>query len=249
MHRPVLVANWKMHHGPSAAREFVARFIELHPARSNRTVVLCPPAISVEAVRDALAARSDVELGVQNIWTEPGGAFTGETSGAMAADAGARFALVGHSERRRIFGETSELAGAKCAAAAAAGLIPILCVGESLEEREGDRTISVVLEQLSAGLESVGDEVVAGMCVAYEPVWAIGTGRNATPEDASAVHVRIRSALRERLGDRGAEPPILYGGSVNAANAAALLGAPEVGGLLVGGASLDPATWASICAT
>jgi triosephosphate isomerase len=167
----------------------------------------------------------------------------------MAKDAGARYVLVGHSERRHVFGETDEQTALKCAAATRAGLTPILCVGELLAEREAGKTLSVVRRQVSVGLTALDDDTVAAMAIAYEPVWAIGTGRTATPEDASQVHAEIRRLLAARLGERAANIPILYGGSVNTSNAAALLASPGVDGLLVGGASLDVDSWLSICNT
>ena len=246
---PVLAANWKMHVGPTEARSFLRAFLTHYARRPDRTVAIFPPAVSLSTVAEALRERQDVLVGVQNIHWEPKGAFTGETSASMARDAGARLALVGHSERRHVFGETDEQTARKCRAALEAGLTPMLCVGEKLEERESAHTEQVVLRQLRAVLDAVEPAQAATMLVAYEPVWAIGTGRTATPDDASAVHRVIRSALRAALGERGAEVPILYGGSVNRGNAAALLGAPEVGGLLVGGASLDAEGWAAIART
>jgi triosephosphate isomerase len=156
--------------------------------------------------------------------------------------------LVGHSERRHVFGETDEQTAKKCELVIRAGLIPMLCVGETLEEREAGHTEAVVLRQLAAGLGSLDNAQVANVVIAYEPVWAIGTGRTATPDDASAVHAAIRRALRERVGDRAAVMPILYGGSVNRGNAKLLLAAADVDGLLVGGASLDAGNWAAIVA-
>ena len=164
----------------------------------------------------------------------------------IARDAGARLVLVGHSERRHVFGESDVETAKKCAAAVRAGLTPMLCVGETLEQRERGETEAVVLRQLKAGLLSLEEDKVASSLIAYEPVWAIGTGKTATPEDASAVHRVIRQALRTLAGERGMAIPILYGGSVNRGNAAALLTAPEVDGVLVGGASLDADAWASI---
>ena len=246
---PIFAANWKMHLGPDEARRYVERFLAAFKTRSDRTVILCPPAISMEAVAGALRERPDVALGAQNVWSEPKGAFTGETSAPMAAEVGARFVLVGHSERRHVFGETIAQTAAKCAAVVAAGMRPVLCVGETLAQREQEETEEVVLEQLAGGLQRVATGDAAGVIVAYEPVWAIGTGKTATPADASAVHAVIRRSLLQRLGDAGAPVPILYGGSVNAGNAAALVSAPEVSGLLVGGASLDPEGWAAICRT
>jgi triosephosphate isomerase (TIM) len=241
---PILAANWKMNHGPSKARAFIASFLARYTPRDDRTVVLFPPALSLATVREALADRRDVLLGVQNIHFEDKGAFTGESSAPMAADAGASMALVGHSERRHVFGEKDETTALKCAAAFRAGLIPMLCIGETIDEREANRTESVVLRQLESGLEKLDPAQRAAIVVAYEPVWAIGTGRTATPDDAASVHAVLHEAL-SRLTN-GARVPVLYGGSVTPANAPALLAARGVDGLLVGGASLEPESWTSI---
>ena len=249
MQRPVFAANWKMNNGPTAARAFVAAFTARWTPRDDRSVIFFPPALAVSAVVHALGGRSDLAVGVQNIWTEDKGAFTGETSAPMAKDAGARYVLVGHSERRHVFGETDAETALKCAASVRSGLTPILCVGELLTQREAGETNDVVLEQLHAGLGRLAPDVVSSMAIAYEPVWAIGTGKTATPDDAANVHVVIRSALAEIVGVAAESIPILYGGSVNGANAAALLAASGVDGLLVGGASLDVESWLAICAT
>jgi len=247
MQAPIFVANWKMHHGPRAAREFVAQFVKLYPDRIERTVILCPSAVSIEAVASSLRYRPEIGTGAQNIWTEPKGAFTGECSAAMARDAGAAYTLVGHSERRHLFSETDEQTALKCTRAFEAGLLPILCVGETLAQRESGTTEAVVIRQLRAGLAALTPDQVRQVPIAYEPVWAIGTGKTATPGDAAAVHAVIRLALVELAGKEAARSAILYGGSVNEGNAASLLAAPGVSGLLVGGASLDPAVWARIC--
>lgn len=245
---PVLAANWKMNHGPAAAAAFLDSFLSLHAPRADRTVILFPSALALSAVRAGLASRPDIRVGVQNVSAEEKGAFTGENSAAIAADAGAAFVLVGHSERRHVFGETDAETARKCARVLQHGLVPLLCVGEKIEQREHGETEQVVLHQLRAGLSAMSQEAVRGSIIAYEPVWAIGTGRTATPDDATAVHRVIRAALVELVGVEGREIPILYGGSVTPANASALLAADEVDGLLVGGASLDPASWAGICA-
>jgi triosephosphate isomerase len=249
MERPVFAANWKMNHGPTQARAFVAAFTARWTPRTDRTVIFFPPALSVTSVVHALGSRKDIGVGVQNIWTEDKGAFTGENSAPMAKDAGARYVLVGRSERRHVFGETDEQTALKCVAAVRAGLTPILCVGELLAERESGKTLDVVKRQLTTGLGSLDGDTLATMAIAYEPVWAIGTGKTATPDDASEVHAELRGLLEVRVGARAAEIPILYGGSVNATNARPLLAAPEVGGLLVGGASLDVDSWLAICDT
>jgi triosephosphate isomerase len=199
-----------------------------------------PSAVAVEAAAGAFAGAPQVRIGVQDVHWEPKGAFTGATSVALAAGAGATLALVGHSERRHVFGETEADTARKVRAALGGGLGPLLCVGEQLAEREADATERVVLRQLRAACADLGAADLSRVDVAYEPVWAIGTGRNATPADAALVHRSIRAELRG-LGHPA--PRILYGGSVNAGNVAALLAEPELDGVLVGGASLDPAGW------
>ena len=245
--RPVLAANWKMNLGPAEAAGFLDGFLARYAPRDDRTVILFPSALSFAAVRELAQPRPDIRLGVQNVSTEEKGAFTGENSAAIAAGAGAAFVLVGHSERRHVFGETDAQAAQKCARVVAHGLIPMLCVGETIEQRERGETEEVVLHQLRAGISMLSHEAVRLMMVAYEPVWAIGTGRTATPADASDVHLVLRAALAGLVGEDARAIPLLYGGSVTPANAAALLAEPEIDGLLVGGASLDPTSWASIC--
>ncbi len=238
--KPVIAGNWKMHKGPAETAAFFRSFLASGQVPHDRTVVFFPPAVSVPAARAALGDRSDILLGVQNIHWETHGAFTGEISAPMAADAGARLVLCGHSERRHVFGETDEEVGRKAAAAFAAGLVPMICVGEKLEEREAGRLEEVVLRQLDAALAHLDADDVARAIIAYEPVWAIGTGRNATPADAAAAHAVLRARLRDTVGEAAGRVPILYGGSVKPENAAGLLAAEDVDGLLVGGASLDP---------
>jgi triosephosphate isomerase len=221
-------------------------FLSHYQRNSDRTVIIFPSALALHEVAEAARDRADIKVGVQNIHWEDKGAFTGELSNAMARDSGAKVVLVGRSERRHVFGETNEQTGRKCAAAVRAGLTPMLCVGELLAHREGGQTEAVVLEQFRAGTELLDANQVANMVVAYEPVWAIGTGRTATPADASAVHVALRRALRAKVGDRAKAVPILYGGSVTRGNAALLMAEGEIDGLLVGGASLDAENWTSI---
>ena len=246
VHAPVLAGNWKMHHGPSATREFFQRFLPRYAPRDDRSVVFFPPALSLDAAREALRGRGDVAVGVQNIHWEAKGAFTGEISAAMAADAGAVFTLVGHSERRQLFGETLEDTARKTRAALAGGLVPVLCVGETLEEREAGRAEEVVERQLRAVYDDLVADAARRVLIAYEPVWAIGTGRTASARDASEMHGAIRRFLAGVVADAAAVP-VLYGGSVKPENAAELLSAPDVGGVLVGGASLDPEGFARIC--
>ncbi|MEX2610353.1 MAG: triose-phosphate isomerase [Gemmatimonadota bacterium] len=245
---PVIAGNWKMNMAPPAAVAFMREFATRHAPATDRTVVLFPPALSLWALKQALSGRGDIGLGVQDIHWEPDGAFTGATSAAMARAAGARYALAGHSERRHVFGETDEEVGRKAAAAAAADMVPMICVGEQLEEREAGRLEEVVLRQLDAALEPLGAEP-GTLAVAYEPVWAIGTGVTATPADASAAHAILRRRLEARYGaERAGGMPILYGGSVKPDNAAELLAADGVDGVLVGGASLEAESFAAIAA-
>lgn len=240
--KPVVAGNWKLNHGPAEARSFMESF---SPAKGEGTLVLFPPYLSVAAVLEARGGRP-VLVGVQDIYWEASGAFTGEISAELANQAGAEVALVGHSERRHIFGETDEETARKVTASLGAGLIAMLCVGEKIDEREAGQAKAVVQRQLDAVLGHLGTEHLDRFAVAYEPVWAIGTGKTATAADASEMHVHIRSILLQRLGDGAASVPILYGGSVKPANAAELMGAKEVDGVLVGGASLDPRSFSAI---
>ncbi|MFO0071273.1 MAG: triose-phosphate isomerase, partial [Gemmatimonas sp.] len=189
MHRkPVLAANWKLNHTPNDARAFLQRFLAQVPKLNERTLVFFPSAMTVGTVIEGLKDRPEIWVGVQNVHGEAQGAFTGENSVLMARDIGARVVLVGHSERRHVFGETDAQTTKKMALIAQARLTPMLCVGETLEEREAGRTGEVVERQLAAGLAELEDAQVAGIMLAYEPVWAIGTGRTATPADASEIH-------------------------------------------------------------
>ncbi len=245
--RPLLfAANWKMNIGPNDARAYLETFRSLYPPQPSREAWFFPPAVSLEVVARATADRSDFLAGVQDIHWEPKGAFTGAVSAPLALQAGARAALVGHSERRHVFGETDEDTRRKVAAAFSTGLTPMLCVGEKLEERDAGATLAVVHRQLAAALTGLDAGMLARVIIAYEPVWAIGTGRNATPQDAGAVHREIRGWLK-RQG--AAHARVLYGGSVNLKNIANLLAEPELDGVLVGGASLDPAAWAQLVLT
>ena len=248
MQRPVLAANWKMNHGPSAARATVAAFLTQWAPHTDRTVILFPPALSLTTVVDALGDRTDVSVGVQNVWVEDKGAFTGENSAPMAKEAGARYALVGHSERRHVFGETDAQTGQKCVAAARNGLTPMLCVGELLEEREGGLTEAVVARQLDAVLDAVDVKAAFRQAVvAYEPVWAIGTGRTATPAQAQEVHDFIRRRIAQRDKATAAALRLLYGGSVKGANAAELFAMADIDGGLIGGAALKADEFLTIC--
>lgn len=241
----IVAANWKMHHGPGAVRDFFRRFSARSAPESVRVLVF-PANVSLSAVAEA--ARPPVELGVQNVHWEKEGALTGETSAEMAKEAGAALALVGHSERRHLFGETDADTGRKAAAAARAGLAPVVCVGELLEERRAGRLRQVLARQLEAVAGPLADAAgTTGFMVAYEPVWAIGTGETATPRDAAEAHEIVREALDGAVVPGGAaNVPVLYGGSVNPGNARTLMSAPGVDGVLVGGASLAPESLAAI---
>jgi triosephosphate isomerase len=237
-------ANWKMNLGPHEAREFAARFLATTAPVLGRELWFFPPAVSLEQTAHAFAPRGDVKVGAQDVHWEPKGAFTGATSVALAKSAGAAGALVGHSERRHVFGEADGETGRKVRALLAGGLSPMLCVGEKLEQREAGETDAVCARQLTAALQGVPPDELARVTIAYEPVWAIGTGKNATPKDAAAAHRAIRAVLAS-LGRTG-RATVLYGGSVNAGNIKALLAEEELDGVLVGGASLDVEGWTMI---
>lgn len=244
---PVIAGNWKMNNGPSETRDFFDAFLELYGAGQERTVIFFPPTLSFASAANAVTARGDIGLGVQNIYWQKAGAFTGEISAAMAAEAGAHYTLAGHSERRQLFHESDDDVGRKAAAAIEAGVTPVICVGETLAQREAGALEAVLARQLDAALRPIDRQ--PGFLLAYEPVWAIGTGVNATPGDASAAHTFLRDHLARSIGlDAAAETRILYGGSVKPDNAAELLAAPGVDGVLVGGASLDPSGFARIAA-
>jgi triosephosphate isomerase len=239
----VFAANWKMNIGPSEARNYLRAFLSAGEIPRGRAVWFFPPAVSIEAVAKGIVGQDSVMVGAQDIYWEGKGAFTGATSGALASQAGARLTLIGHSERRHVFGETDEQTGKKMDAALAAELSPVLCVGETLAQREAGETMAVVTRQLQAALAGRAGTEGGRVTIAYEPVWAIGTGRNATPRDAAQVHSGIRAWVRTHAPNAGR---ILYGGSVNLKNIAELLAEEELDGVLVGGASLDPYAWAEL---
>jgi triosephosphate isomerase len=246
MRVPLLVANWKMH---KYVQDAVAYTHDLATRISDLRgieVVIAPAFTAIAAVA-AAARASGLAVGAQDLSSEQEGAFTGEVSGTMIRDAGGRFVIIGHSERRRLFHETDAIVNRKVRAAMAAGLTPIVCVGETLDEREAGHTFDVVDRQLSDGLDGLTAGEVAGFAVAYEPIWAIGTGRNATTAEAGAVHAHLRTRLRQGFGAQAADAcRVIYGGSVRPDNVGALAALPDVDGALVGGASLDPATFADI---
>jgi triosephosphate isomerase len=236
----IVAGNWKMNLDRAKARELTAAVAARRSEAAKVELVLCPPALYVETVGTALAAaKSDVGLGGQNMHDKANGAFTGEVAPAMLIDLGCRYVILGHSERRTLFGETDGTVNAKTKAALAAGLTPIVCVGETLEEREGSRTEAVVTTQVKGSLAGLSPAELEKVVVAYEPVWAIGTGKVATPQQAQEVHALIRSLLGQLASPAvAAKVRIQYGGSVKPDNAADLAAQPDIDGALVGGASL-----------
>lgn len=257
MRRPAAFGNWKMYKRPAEAREAAAEIAARLAGSPRRAdVALFPAFPALEAVAAALRAGpggpGQVALGAQDLFWEDEGPYTGEVSGPMLAGAGCRYVLVGHSERRQLFGETDEATGRKVRAALRAGLVPVLCVGETLAEREAGDTEAVVVRQVRSGLapafEGPGERPgPLDLLVAYEPVWAIGTGRNASAADAAQVIARIREAARPFLGPEGAQQlRVLYGGSVKPENIGEFARHPEIDGALVGGASLEPAAFVRI---
>ena len=244
MRTPMIAGNWKMNTTVAEAVELVGQVRKGISGAHDVDILVCPPFVSLTAVKEALQG-SAIKLGAQNLHYEEKGAFTGEISPVMLADL-CEYVLVGHSERRHIFGETGEIINKKTVAALKAGLKPILCIGEKLEDNEAGRTAEVISEQLQTSL--AGINISADLVVAYEPVWAIGTGKTATPADAAEVHAGIRSWFVDR-GVDGASVRVLYGGSVKTSNVRDLVSESEVDGVLVGGASLDAAGWAEIVGT
>jgi len=238
----LVVGNWKMHGSRAANAELLAALLAGRPYAAE--VAVCAPAVFIGDVAAALAG-SDIRWGAQDVSAHEQGAFTGEVSAAMLAECGCRFAIVGHSERRALHAESDELVAAKAQASLARGVTPIVCVGETLEERDAGQTEAVVKRQLSVVIHQLA-HCAAEMVVAYEPVWAIGTGRTASPEQAQAVHRVLRAQLHAATG-RGEAMKILYGGSVKADNAPALFAQPDIDGGLIGGASLKAADFIAIC--
>jgi triosephosphate isomerase len=234
-----------MHKEVSEALRFVEDLSPKVQDLDGIDVVIAAPFTALDALKAALAG-TPLALGAQNVHPEPQGAFTGEISVPMLQDVGCSYVIVGHSERRALFGETSEFVARKAAAALAGGLRPIVCVGERLEEREAGQTFDVVGAQLDGSLEAIDRAQAEEVIVAYEPVWAIGTGRTATPEIAQEVHGFIRERLHGRFGDAAARMRIQYGGSVKPDNVYELMAQPDIDGALVGGASLDPASFYAI---
>lgn len=240
MTRRILIAgNWKMNTRADDATALAKAVVEAVGEDPQVDVALCPPAVYLSAVADAVAG-TPVGLGAQNLYAADDGAFTGEVNAGMLTDVGCRYVILGHSERRALMGETDDQVNEKLNAALAGNLIPIVCVGETLEDREAGKTEQVVEAQIRGSLQGLDEVRAAGIVVAYEPVWAIGTGKTATPEQAEEVHAFIRSLLTDLFtADVAAQIRIQYGGSVKPGNAKELLGQPNIDGALVGGASLN----------
>lgn len=242
MRRKLVVGNWKMHGSQSANAELLRELLQILPTASRVEVAVCPPTVYLQSVREQLV-NSPVKLGAQNVCTELQGAFTGEVSATMLRDCGCDFVIVGHSERRQLFGESDEQVAIKAVVALSNGLTPIVCVGESLAEREAGDTLNVIQRQFDA-VQAQLNEDLQRIVIAYEPIWAIGTGRTATPEQAQEVHAFIRQQLWQQQADT---VPVLYGGSVKAENAQTLFAQADIDGGLVGGASLKAGEFVAIC--
>jgi triosephosphate isomerase len=246
MRTPFIAGNWKMFKTVHEAVVFVKELRGLVKDVTDVDIVVGPPFTALHAVAEA-ARNSNVAVAAQNLHWEREGAFTGEVSAAMIKEAGAEYVIIGHSERRRLFGETDVIVNRKVTAAIGAGVIPIMCVGETLEERERNETLAILDRQIKDGLDGVTGDQVAALVVAYEPVWAIGTGRNATAAQAGEAHAHIRMRLRQWFGAEAAEQcRVIYGGSVKPDNISQLIAEPDVDGALVGGASLDLKSFSDI---
>jgi triosephosphate isomerase (TIM) len=239
MRTPFIAANWKMYKTVHDAVAFIKEFRILVKEVHDVEIVIAPPFTALRAVAEAAHA-SNIGVAGQNVHWEREGAFTGEVSAGMLKEAGAEYVIIGHSERRRLFGETDETVNRKLASAVAAQLTPIVCVGETLDQRDGNETPAVLDRQIKQGLDGLTADQIAGLVIAYEPVWAIGTGRNATPTQAGDAHAHIRARLRQWFGGAAADQcHVIYGGSVKPENIRDLASLPDVDGALVGGASLD----------
>lgn len=248
--KPIIAANWKMHMTPQESDDFLRSFARLVPDKCPVQIVIAPPFVSLPKAHEALtnAREQNVELAAQNMSQHPAGAYTGEISARMIKECGCRHVILGHSERRSIFGETSATVNAKVLAALEARLHPILCIGETLEERDGGLIEKVLESQLRESLAEVGARRILDCVIAYEPVWAIGTGRTASPEQAQEAHAFVRKVLTDMFGEDTAQKlRIQYGGSVKPNNMAELISQKDVDGALVGGASMEHGSFWEIC--
>ena len=247
LRRSLIAANWKMHKTNAEAQAFLDEFLPDAGGRADVDVAICPPFTALRTVAERTAA-TEVLAGAQNMHERESGAFTGEVSAPMLRELGVEAVILGHSERRQLFAETDGALQRKVPAALTAGLLPILCVGETEDEREAGETERKLRQQIQSDLAEVNEDMLAGVVIAYEPIWAIGTGNTATAEQAQEAIAFVRALLGDRSRPAAERVRILYGGSVNAANAAELLGQADIDGALVGGASLDPAEFAAIVA-
>ena len=248
MRVPVIAANWKMFKTVHESIAFIKEFRTLVKDVADVEIVVAPPFTALHAAAEAARA-STVAIAAQDAFWEKEGAFTGQVSVGMVKEAGAEYVILGHSERRRLFGDTDETVNRKVIAALNAGLTPIFCIGETLEERENNATLEVLDRQIKKGLDGVKGDQAAGLVIAYEPVWAIGTGRNATPQQAGEAHAHIRGRVRQWFGGvAGDQCRILYGGSVKPDNTRGLVALPDVDGALVGGACLEQQSFLQILA-
>lgn len=246
MRQALVVGNWKMHGSRESATALISAIVAGVDSLESADTVICPP-YPYLALASKLLSGSPVALGAQNLSEHAPGAYTGEVCAAMLVESGCRYVIVGHSERRSLFGETDAVVAKKFAAAQRGRLVPILCVGETLEEREAGQTDAVVERQVQSVLDVSGVAAFGSAVIAYEPVWAIGTGRTASPDQAQAVHALIRAKISGQDATIASDLRILYGGSVKASNAADLFGMPDIDGGLIGGASLDGEEFLSIC--
>ncbi len=247
MRRPLMAGNWKMNGSRSQATALIDGILQGISGENSIEVVVCPPFVLIPLVAERIAVSNGLILGAQNLSTQSAGAYTGEVSAPMLTDYGCKYAIVGHSERRVLYGESDVVVAQKFGVAIENNLMPVLCVGETLAQREADETEKTVNDQLDAVLQQHGIEAMAKAVVAYEPLWAIGTGRTATPQQAQAVHHFIRNKLAVADKNVAANIRLLYGGSVKASNAAELFNETDIDGGLIGGASLDANEFIEIC--
>ncbi|PJE79674.1 Triosephosphate isomerase [invertebrate metagenome] len=244
MRQPLVAGNWKMNGDSHSIRSLLDGI--LSGLKTEAEVLVCSPSVYIQQVRDMLTG-TPVKWGLQNVSGHLSGAFTGETSPLMASDMGCSYIIVGHSERRALFGETDDVVAAKFCAVVDQGLVPVLCVGESLAQRENNETMQVVASQIEKVLDTAGESRLDNFVIAYEPVWAIGTGKTATPEQAQEVHAMIRQLLAHSSASMAEKTRVLYGGSMNAGNAVELMKQADVDGGLIGGASLKANEFQAIC--
>jgi len=245
MRRTLIAGNWKMNGSLASVKELINGIKDGLADVTNADMVVCPPAVYIPAVSE-LIGDANIGLGSQNVCDQASGAFTGELAPSMLKDFNCQYAIIGHSERRSLYGESDELVAKRFAMAVESGLIPLFCIGETLEQRESGITEDVVSRQIDAVIDTQGVEAIAKCVIAYEPVWAIGTGKTASPEQAQAVHAYIRGKLAALNADVAEKVQILYGGSMNAGNAAELLSQNDIDGGLIGGASLKSSDFLAI---